>query len=90
MLSGRELAMEVARSMIRFSSDIGFQTTLLQVEGYSRMHMERALEAAKNPQLKMKLENMPVPLDAGQVERYLRPVLMAAETGNLEIIDNAW
>ena len=90
MLSGRELALEVARSMIRFSSDIGFQTTLLQVEGYSRVYMERALEAAKNPQLKMKLENMPVPLDAGQVERYLRPVLMAAETGNLEIIENAW
>lgn len=30
-----------------------------EVEGFTQAHIERALTAAKNPQLKMKLENMP-------------------------------
>ena len=51
-------------------------------------HIERALTAAKNPQLKMKLENMPVPLTADMVDEYMGPVLEAAKTGELDVIKN--
>jgi alcohol dehydrogenase len=46
------------------------------------------LTAAKNPQLKMKLENMPVPLTAEMVDEYMGPVLEAAKTGELDGIKN--
>jgi hypothetical protein len=45
-----------------------------------------ALAAAKSPQLKMKLENMPVPLTAEWVDEYMGPILQAASTGNLGAI----
>jgi alcohol dehydrogenase len=46
------------------------------------------LTAAKNPQLKSKLQNMPTPMDAekGDVDRLMRPVLEAAFTGDLSLI----
>lgn len=87
-LSGRELGIAVAGAMLEFENRSGFKAMLSQVEGYTEKHRERALTAAKNPQLKMKLENMPVPLDASQVDRYMKPVLLAAETGNLNEIEN--
>jgi alcohol dehydrogenase len=46
------------------------------------------LAAAKNPQLRMKLENMPVHLTAEMVDEYMSPILQAASTGNLELIKN--
>ncbi len=46
----------------------------------------RALAAAKDPQLKMKLENMPVPLTADMLDDYMAPVLQAAKTGDLSLI----
>ena len=54
--------------------------------GFSDAHIERALKAAKNPQLKMKLENMPVPLTADMIDEYMGPVLRAAKTGDLSLI----
>lgn len=87
-LSGRELGVAVARAMIAFEEKIGFPATLGEVPGFSDGHIERALTAAKNPQLKMKLENMPVPLTAEMVDEYMGPVLEAARTGNLDIIKN--
>jgi alcohol dehydrogenase len=51
--------------------------------------MERALTAAKNPQLKMKLENMPIPLTADMIDEYMRPILEAGRTGDLSLIKNA-
>ena len=56
--------------------------------GFSDGHIERALTAAKNPQLKMKLENMPVALAADMVDDYMGPVLQAARTGDLSVIKN--
>ncbi len=47
-----------------------------------------ALKAAKDPQLAMKLAAMPVPLDAGGVDRYMRPILEAASTGGFSAIQN--
>jgi alcohol dehydrogenase len=87
-LSGRELGMAVAEAMLEFSRKIGFPTTLDEVEGFSQQHIERALTAAKNPQLKMKLQNMPVPLTAEMVDEYMGPVLEAARDGDLTLIKN--
>jgi alcohol dehydrogenase class IV len=87
-LEGRGLGMAVARAMIAFEKRIGFPSTLSEVPGFSDEHIERALTAAKNPQLKMKLENMPVALTAGTVDRYMGPVLQAAKTGDLALIEN--
>jgi alcohol dehydrogenase class IV len=87
-LSGRELGVAVAEAMIAFEKKIGFPATLGEVPGFSDAHIERALTAAKNPQLKMKLENMPVPLTANMVDEYMGPVLQAAKTGELDLIKN--
>jgi alcohol dehydrogenase class IV len=87
-LSGRELGVAVAEAMIAFEKKIGFPATLGEVPGFSDAHIERALTAAKNPQLKMKLENMPVPLTAEMVDEYMGPVLEAAKTGELGGIKN--
>jgi alcohol dehydrogenase len=87
-LTGRELGMAVAGGMFAFAERIGFPTRLEQVSGFSAAHIERALEAAKNPQLKMKLENMPVPLNADMIDTYMGPVLRAAASGDLSLIRN--
>lgn len=87
-LSGRELGEAVAEAMIAFERDIGFPATLQEVPGFKDQHIDRALEAAKNPQLKMKLENMPVALTADQVDEYMGSVLEAAKTGDLDKIKN--
>jgi len=87
-LSGRALGVAVAEAMLAFSRRIGFPTTLGEVEGFGQAHIDRALAAAKNPQLKMKLQNMPVPLTADMVDEYMGPVLEAARDGDLSLIKN--
>jgi alcohol dehydrogenase len=87
-LSGRELGTAVAEAMIALSKKIGFPTTLSEVEGFTDGHIERALTAAKDPQLKMKLQNMPVPLTAEMVDEYMGPILEAAKVGDLSRIKN--
>jgi alcohol dehydrogenase class IV len=87
-LSGRALGVAVAEAMFELARRIGFPTTLGEVEGFSQVHIERALTAAKNPQLKMKLENMPVPLTAEMVDEYMGPVLEAARDGDVGVIRN--
>jgi len=85
-LSGRELGEAVARGMIELSKAIGFPTTLKEVPGISEQHIERCLTAAKNPQLDMKLRNMPVPLNAEIVDEYMGPILQAAWSGDFSLI----
>ena len=87
-LSGRELGVAVAEAMLEFALRIGFPTRLNEVERFTQEHIERALTAAKNTQLKMKLENMPVPLTAEMVDEYMGPVLQAARDGDLSLIKN--
>jgi alcohol dehydrogenase len=87
-LSGRELGLAVAEAMFELYQRIGCPTRLGQVEGFGRQHIERALAAAKNPQLKMKLQNMPVPLTAEMIDDYMAPILEAAREGNLSLIRN--
>jgi alcohol dehydrogenase len=87
-LKGRELGVAVSEAMIALSRKIGFPTSLGEVKGFSNEHIERALKAAKDPALKMKLENMPVPMTAEMVDEYMAPILQAAKTGNLKLIKN--
>jgi alcohol dehydrogenase len=87
-LKGRELGLTVAKGMFTFAKAIDFPTTLNEVEGFTQAHIERALTAAKNPQLKMKLENMPIPLTAEMIDEYMGPILEAAKSGDLSLIKN--
>ena len=48
--------------------------------------MARALTAAKNPKLDMRLKSMPVPLSAETVDNYMGPILEAAATGDFTLI----
>jgi len=86
-LDGMELGKTVAEGMIRFNKCLDFPTTLSEA-GATKDHLDRMLKAAKDPQLKMKLLNMPVPLDPekGDIDRYMKGVLKAAFTGDLEAI----
>jgi alcohol dehydrogenase len=88
LFTGRDLGIAVAEGMIQFSRAIGFPTVLAQIPGFTDEHIRRALTAAKDPQLKMKLENMPVALTADRVDEYMGAVLLAARTGDLNLIKN--
>ncbi|GHU81878.1 hypothetical protein FACS189468_5280 [Spirochaetia bacterium] len=85
-LEGRTLATAVAERMIAFGISIGAPTKLGDLKGFTEAHISRALAAAKEPQLEMKLRNMPVPLTAAQVDTYMEPILRSAATGDLSII----
>ena len=87
-LHGRELGLAVAEAMIALSRDIGFPTTLAEVDGFTAAHVERCLAAAKDPRLAVKLANMPVPLSAETVDTYMHPILEAAATGDFTRIRN--
>ena len=87
-LKGRELGIAVAEAMFELARRIGFPTRLSEFAGFSQDHIDRALTAAKNPQLKMKLQNMPVPLTSEMVDEYMGPILEAARDGDLTLIRN--
>ena len=87
-LSGRELGEAVAEAMFALARKIGFPTQLGDVSGFTDEHITRALAAAKNPQLDMKLKNMPVPLDASMIDEYMAPILEGARDGRLDVIKN--
>ncbi|MHC4205353.1 MAG: dehydroquinate synthase/iron-containing alcohol dehydrogenase family protein, partial [Planctomycetota bacterium] len=87
-LKGRELGIAVAEAMFELARRIGFPTCLSDVDGFGQHHIDRALAAAKNPQLKMKLQNMPVPLISEMIDDYMGPILEAARDGNLSLIKN--
>lgn len=84
--SGRELGEVVAQGMMAFARRIGFPTTLGEVPGFTGEHKARALKGAKDPQLKMKLEQMPIPMTADTVDLYMGAILDAAERGDLSQI----
>jgi len=86
-LTGRRLGEAVAEAMIEFSKGIEFPSTLKEA-GATDEHIERMTNAAKDPQLKMKLQNMPIPMnaEAGDVERLMKPTLEAAYNGDISTI----
>lgn len=85
-MKGRDLGLAVAAGLIALSEAIGVPTTLTQVDGFTDAHIAKALDAAKNPQLASKLQNMPVPLSADTVDDYMGSVLQAARTGDFTLI----
>jgi len=88
VLKSRELGLAFAEAMISFARSINFPTTLEEVEGFGQVHVDRILSAAKNPQLRSKLENMPVPLTSELVDEYMGSIIGAASTGDLSTIKN--
>jgi alcohol dehydrogenase class IV len=82
-LAGRDAGEAVAEGLRSLERRVSVPTTLGEVKGFTDAHIDRALNAAKNPQLRMKLENMPVPLTAEMVDDYMGPVLESAKTGDL-------
>ena len=87
-LKGRDLGIAFAEAMFAFAKEIHFPVKLSDIEGFSQQHIERALEAAKNPQLQSKLENMPVPLTVDMIDDYMAPILEAAKSGDVSLIRN--
>jgi len=86
-LTGYDLGLAVAESMITLWKELGFPTTLKDC-GAIHAHLDKMIRAAKNPQLKMKLNQMPVPMDVerGDIDRLMRPTLEAAFSGDLNLI----
>ena len=87
-VSGRERAVAVAEGLIAFGKSINAPTKLSDLKGFTEAHVERILSAAKDPQLSMKLQNMPIPMTADDVDPYMAPIIRAAVTGDLSIIKN--
>ncbi len=87
-MKGRDLGVVVAEGMVAFNKSIGSPTKLSDLPGFGAEHITRALTAAKDPQLEMKLKNMPVPLTASQVDEFMGPILNAAKTGDFSLIKN--
>ncbi len=85
-LEGRELAEAVASAMISYAKSINAPTTLGELKGFSDKYIDRALSAAKDPQLKMKLQNMPTPMSLSDVDEYMAPLLRASVTGDFSLI----
>lgn len=85
-LSGRALGEAVAEAMFSFARRIGFPTSLNQIPGFTEAHILRALNAAKDPQLRMKLENMPVRMQAESIDETMGPILRASASGDLALI----
>ncbi len=81
-LQGRELGLAVARAMLDFARAMALPTSLGEVPGFTDDHIRKALAAAKNPQLRMKLENMPIPMRADDVDEFMGSVLWAAREGD--------
>jgi len=87
-LSGRDLGIYTAKAMISFAESIGFPTTLGEIEGFSENHIDKALKAAKAPELSSKLQNMPIPMTNDMIDLFMAGILESAVSGRLELIKN--
>lgn len=87
-LEGRARAVAVSEGLMAFGKSIGAPTRLKDLKGFTEAHVERILSAAKDPQLSMKLQNMPVSMTAEDVDTYMGPIIRAAVTGDLSGIVN--
>jgi alcohol dehydrogenase len=85
-LSGRDLGTAVAKGMTAFSRAIGAPARLRDLPGWNSARIGKILEAARDPQLDMKLRNMPVPLTVSKIDEYMGPVIRAAAEGDLSLV----
>lgn len=88
LLHGRARAEAVSKGLIAFGKSINAPTKLSDIKGFTEAHVQRILQAAKDPQLYMKLQNMPIPMTADDVDPYMEPIIRAAVDGNLDLIKN--
>ncbi|MDR0313431.1 MAG: iron-containing alcohol dehydrogenase, partial [Treponema sp.] len=77
-LSARDLGIAVAEGMKAFNKAIGAPVALKDLPKWNDSYVNKILEAAKDPQLDMKLRNMPVPLHASNVDELMGPVIRSA------------
>lgn len=82
----REYGIAVTKGILNFYREIGFPLKLLDIKNFSDNYIKKMLVAAKDPQLEMKLKNMPIPMHIGNINQYMGMILEAAKTGNLEVI----
>jgi alcohol dehydrogenase len=87
-LHGRDLGLAVSEAMSAFAGHVGFPTRLADVPGFGEGHIRRCLAEAKNPQLRSKLESMPVRLAPEAVDEYMGSILEAATVGNPALVRN--
>jgi alcohol dehydrogenase len=85
-LSGKDLGIAVAKGMVAFGKAIGAPVKLADLPKFNDTYIAKALEAAKDPQLEMKLKNMPVPMTAALVDEYMGPILRAGASGDFSLI----
>lgn len=87
-LEGRARSEAVSRGFIAFGKSLNAPTKLTDLPGFSEMHVQRILNAAKDPSLSMKLKNMPIPMTAEDVDSYMEPIIRAAMDGDVAQIVN--
>ena len=85
-LDGRDLGIAFAKGMIAFAKAIKAPTTLAELPRWNDAYVDKILTAAKDPQLDMKLKNMPVPLTTARVDEYMGLIIRAAVNGDLSLI----
>jgi alcohol dehydrogenase len=85
-LSGKALGLAFAKGMVAFGKAVGAPTTLKDLPKWDDVYVGKILEAAKDPQLDMKLKNMPIPLNASMVDEFMGPVIRAAVSGDFSLI----
>jgi len=85
-LPSEKLGEAVARGLIAFNQSVGFPTRLQDIDGLDQTVIQKILTAAKDPQLESKLQNMPLPMKAATVDKYMGSILEAAWTGDLSKI----
>ena len=85
-LSGRDLGLAFAKGMVAFGKAIGAPITLKDLPNWKDSYVDKILTAAKDPQLDMKLKNMPVPMSASLVDEYMGPIIRAGVNGDFSLI----
>lgn len=85
-LSGKDLGLAFAKGMVAFGKSIGAPTTLQDIPKWKDSYVSKILDAAKDPQLDMKLKNMPIPLTAAKVDDYMGPIIKSAVSGDFSLI----
>lgn len=75
------LGVNIAKKMLAWYESMGFPTKLKQIEGWKDNYIEKALNDAKQNEMKLKAMPNPVPIE--QVREILLPILEAASDGDL-------
>jgi alcohol dehydrogenase len=81
------LAESVAKAMMKFLRSIDYPITLKEAN-VTPNHIKKMIKAANNPQLEMKLNNMPIPMSvrAGDIDRFMKPTLEASYKGDFALV----